>query len=520
MIQKTSLSRRLLPPSLLSPLALVCLLMGAAGGSAGADNNAVPAGPRVHALIGVRIVVAPGRVVERGVIVLRDGLIEAAGAEVVVPADARRWDLEGHTVYPGLIESLWERPWPEEALSPQGSRAADRVTPERDASFHAFDADLAKPLRQAGFTIAHVVPQDGVFRGQSAVLSLGDGGLERNLLRRNQVQYVALDPQKGESYGDSLMGAVALFRQTVLDARWYGAARAPFEAGSTARRVPFDRSLEALQSVVDGTQPVLFEAASLLDLLRIGRLSQELSLKAWAVGTGEEYKRLALVQELELPLLLPLAFPEPPKVGAEGEDDLTVGLEELRHWQRAPDNPLDLLDAGLTVAFTRHGLEKPLTLFARIDTLLKKGLKADEALAALTTTPAALLGLDHLVGTIEAGKLANLLVVEGELWTSDPKILEVWIDGERYEDDEKEPPALDPSGHCLKGQDCCRSASPEVLARQAVDLAQQLQDQLADLDRRSERINSQEADFESRIRNARLWLDERENELDSRDEAI
>ena len=128
------------------------------------------------------------------------------------------------------------------------------------------------------------------------------------------------------------------------------------------------------------------------------------------------------------------------------EDDLTVTLADLRHWDEAPANPRRLLDAGLTVAFTSHGLAEPKTLHANLARALERGLTADEALAALTTTPARLLGIADRAGTVSAGKMANLVVVEGELFTDETRVREVWIDGRHYEVKEVQPPEVEPAG--------------------------------------------------------------------------
>ncbi|MCB1035148.1 MAG: amidohydrolase family protein [Acidobacteria bacterium] len=399
-------------------------------------------GPDVWALTGARIVVAPGRVLEKGTLVLADGRIEAVGADVPVPPGAREMALEGKTLYPGLIDTYLPRAWPEEKFPPQGGSPRDRVTPERDLSLHAFEPGLAKAHRQAGFTTALVVPSSGVIRGQSALINLGDGGLAENLLRNRVAQHWSVESTRERGvYGRSLMGATALVRQTVLDARWYGRAR----ASESGRRIPFDRSLEALVPALTKEQPSVFETEGFLDSLRAGRLARELGLKLWLVGNGHEYKRLREIATLGSPILLPLAFPDAPEVGKEG-NDLSVKLEDLRHWDRAPDNPAALLDAGITVAFTTFRLAAPKDLFKHLAAAKERGLSEERILASLTTVPAKLLGISKQAGTLESGKTANLLVVEGELWQESPKILDVWIDGRRYPLRSGEAPALDPRG--------------------------------------------------------------------------
>lgn len=411
--------------------------------------------PQVHALTGVRIVVAPGQVIDTGTVVLRDGVIEAAGTGVQVPADAREWDRAGLTVYAGLIEPYLPRPWPEAAPTrgerdtgnpPQGGDENPQVHPEREMAWYAFDAEGAARLRRAGFTTALVAPEPGILRGSSALLNLGDGDLSSNLLRPVVAQHASLRPGGRSGYPDSIMGAVALFRQTILDARWYAAASRAYQRNPAQERPAFNRSLEVLQPAIQGEQLVIFESRDLLDTLRDATVAAELGLKAAIVGSGQEYQRLELVRQAGVPLLLPVNFPEAPQVGKEGEDDLTVSLAALRHWNAAPDNPSQLLNAGVTVAFTSFRLSTPQDLFPRLATAEERGLTQDQALAALTTTPAALLGMSERLGTVEKGKIANLVVVEGDLFVSAPKIREVWIDGRRYEVKESKPPSVDPAG--------------------------------------------------------------------------
>lgn len=404
--------------------------------------------PRVHALENARIVVAPGQVVERGTVVIRDGIIEAAGAAVRAPADARRHDLEGKSVYAGLIEPYAEAAWPDvdKDKAPQGGNVNSLVTPERRMAEHAADDSRFARLRAAGFTTASIAPEPGILRGQSVLLNLGDGGVAPNLLDESAAQSVTLRAGSfGEGYPTSLMGAEALVRQTLLDARWYAEARAAYAANPAQPRPAFDRALASLAPVVRGAQPLVAETDDALASLRWARLAEELApLDLVLVGNGHEYERLDAIAETRLPILLPVAFPEPPEVGEE--DDGTVTMSALRHWQRAPDNPRLVLAAGVGVAFTSHGLSDPKKLHDNLAKAIERGLDADAALAALTTKPAAMLGLASRAGTIEAGKMANLVVVDGALFTASPKIQSVWVDGTMYEIKVTEAPTVEPAG--------------------------------------------------------------------------
>lgn len=434
-------------------LAVVLAVVGGSGAPALAAPPPPPGPLGVHALTGARIVPAPGQVIESGTVVIRDGVLEAVGAGVEPPPDARVWDLEGLTVYPGLIDPYTVRHWPEEADRNDGAdETADPgaghpnpvVHAERAMAAWGTDAGAAARLREAGYTTAAVAPREGVFRGWSAVLNLGDGPVRDQLLMPRLAQNVSLDASgRSDGYPESLMGRVALARGTFLAARWHAEAREAYRRHPEQRRPPHDASFEALEEAAAGRVPVVFETGDLLGTLRAGRLAAELGLDAWLVASGEEYQRLDAVTALGRPLLLPVAFPDPPE-GDTGE--LSVELEALRHWQRAPGNPAALAEAGLAFAVTGHGLDRPEDLHARMARAVEAGLSPETALAAVTTEPARLLGLADRLGILEPGKVANLAVVEGELFTEETRVREVWIDGRRYEIEEREPPEVEPAG--------------------------------------------------------------------------
>ncbi len=415
----------------------VRLAIGLATGLAAAPAALAAKPPRVHALVGARIVVAPGKVIESGTVVLREGLIVAVGAGVQAPPDARVQDAKGLTIFPGLIESYSSRPWPmakEKDAAPQDGLPNPALHPERDMTQYAADEGLAKKLREAGFTTALVAPKDGILRGSSVIVELGDGDAGDNLLRRGFAQHASIHPvarrREGGGYPASLMGAVALFRQTLLDAGWHGRAQGAYARNPLQERPAVEPGLTALAGVAAGKELVIFETDDVLDTLRVAELQRELKLDAAVVGNGEEYKRLDDVKRTGLPHILPLAFPKAPQVS---KDDPTIDLEDLRAWDAAPDNPRRLLSTGLEVAFTSYRLDEPKKIYDSLAKAIGRGLTPDQALAALTTTPARFLGLASRLGTIEVGKIADLTVVDGDLFVDKPKIREVWVDGDRYE---------------------------------------------------------------------------------------
>lgn len=427
--------------------------------------------PRVHALVGGRLVTAPGVVIERGVVVLRDGVIVAVGAEaeVKIPADARVWSAEGKTLYAGFIESLSEVHLPGawkatsnsagdgEGGGGRGGRAVaasaetlpaaarswnSRVTPEREvAKVLVADDKGAAALRELGFASAVVVPGRGVFRGESALVSLSGRAPTASLVRAHVAQHVAFEQGsfRENVYPSSLMGSVALIRQTWLDAQWFRAANEIYtkQKGAGVQRPEANVSLEALTAAVTGAEPVVIEAQDELDLLRAQKISDEFKLKLILRGRGTEYRVVNALAAAKTPVILPLNFPTVPEIETP-DKAVDVPLSTLQHWELAPANAAKLAERGVPVVFTTAGLKSPDAQFwSSLRLAIKRGLAPATALAAVTTTPAKLLGLDDAVGALAPGKLGHVVVATGDLFTADStaEITEVWVDGDRYETD-------------------------------------------------------------------------------------
>ncbi len=417
--------------------------------------------PQVHALVNARIVQAPGKVIEKGTVVLRDGVIEAVGANVTPPPDARIWDCEGLTIYPGLIETYSHVGLPKEKKKRPGaasetSKATEKrgpqfwnpnVHPERNAAeLFKPDAKELKKLRSLGFTAALVVPEKGVFRGTSALVSLGDGTPNEQILREQVAQQLAFQYGgfRERTYPGSLMGAIALIRQTFLDAQWYRQAWAAYRLKPEGQERPeVNESLQALQAAAQGKQPVMIEVSDELNFLRALKIAKEFGLQLWVRGSGYEYRQLERIKASGVPVILPVDFPQKLNVDTP-EEALNVSLMDLEHWDAAPENPRLLSEAGVRFTLTTAKLKKPADFRDRVRQAIQRGLSADAALAALTTTPASLLGVGEQLGTIEAGKLADLVVTDGDLFAEKTKIFDVWIDGKRYEVERR--PEVDPRG--------------------------------------------------------------------------
>jgi N-acetylglucosamine-6-phosphate deacetylase len=409
----------------------------------GLDQNT----PAVFALTNLRIIPEPGKLIEKGTIVLRDGVIEAAGADVKAPADARTIDLAGKTAYAGLVDAYGEQNVTVD-LAKQGAPSWNpQIAPQLDMAEHyAADEAINSKLRSQGIAARLVAPAQRIIKGRSIVVSTAPGDNARVILKSGVAQHFRLTVSFGGSrdqYPNSPMGAVALARQTLLDADWYGKAWAAWRGNTRLPRPERNDALAALDDTLAGNQPAIFNAANEQFVLRADRFAREFGLPAIIHGSGREYRRLDEVKATGRALIVPVNFPQAPNV-ATVEAALDASLADLMHWDHAPENPGRLDAAGVTIALTSHGLRDQATYLAAVRRAVERGLSAEGALRAVTTTSAALVGLEDRLGKIAPGMLGNLVITDGDLFARKTRILETWVDGRRFEHDK--PPTTDVRG--------------------------------------------------------------------------
>ncbi len=397
--------------------------------------------PAVHALKNLTIIPSPGKKIQNGTIIIRDGVIQAAGSGIAVPADAREWDCTGLTAYAGMIDlaSDYGQPKPKSpGGTPEKPRGANYWNPNVTADLSVAsnflpEKEAAEKLRAAGFTTVLSVPQQGVMKGKSALVNLGDESPNAQILRADLFQHVNLSFQNfGDGYPDSHMGTIALIRQTLIDAKWYSDAQKIYAKNPAQPRPEENRTLAALENTVSSKQAVVIETNDELKALRADRIAKEFSLQWILRGSGYEYRRIDAIKELKVPVILPVNFPDAPFVETP-EEGFNAGYEELRHWDFASENPSRLKKAGVTFAMTAALLKEPAKFRSMVKTAIDCGLSADDALASVTLIPAQLAGMEKVLGSIETGKIANIILTDGELFAEKTKIRETWVEGNRYE---------------------------------------------------------------------------------------
>lgn len=395
--------------------------------------------PGVYAITGGTLHPASGPDVPNGVVIIRDGLIEAAGANLPLPADASIVDAAGGHVYPGLIDAQTSLGFATAAPRPRrgggggGGMAPPpaQPLPETSPAFEALqnvklsDDDL-EARRATGVTTILTAPSFGIFNGQSVLLNLGSGPLESRVIRNPAALQVSFSPRPSWTFPDSLMGVVAYIRQTLLDAQQYGAAHAIYERNPAGvKRPDTDASLAALAPVLQRNLPVVFVADSDLMFRRAQAIAREFNLRMIVSGARQGYKFASELKAANIPALVSVKWPVPP---ANKDDRAEQPLRVIRERQLAPTTPAALVKSGVAFALV-SGPGKTGDFLPGIRKAIENGLSPDDALQAVTLWPARILGVDRQLGSLERGKIANVVVSDKAIFDKGAKVTRLFIDG-------------------------------------------------------------------------------------------
>jgi imidazolonepropionase-like amidohydrolase len=408
--------------------------------------------PITYAITNARIVPVSGSPVDNGTIVFHDGLITQVGAGITPPAAAVIIDGKGLTVYPGLIDlgstaglSMPEAPRVENPQTTEDIERAKRallIRPHLQAANHLDPA--AQPLARsaaAGITSALVTPPGDAIRGQSALINtalppdapqIGAPADERRgkLVVKSPVALhvsFAERPSGGNAYPNSLMGVIAFIRQTFLDAQHQQEATSHYQkTGAKGPRPVHDPALDALQPALAGQLPVAFEAERTRQILRALDMAKMFKLDPIVTNAREADTVAADLKSANARVILSLNYPRRPE--SLGPDDYEP-LETLRARANAPKTAAALEKAGILFGFATAGLENPKDFIKNAAKAVENGLSREAAVRALTLNAATIAGVADRLGSLEPGKIANLVVTEGDLFDEKMTIKHVFVDG-------------------------------------------------------------------------------------------
>lgn len=423
-----------------------------------------------YAIRGARIVPVSGAAIAAGNIVLRNGLIEAVGANAAIPDDAVVIDGAGLTVYPGLIDmgnaSAIDAPAPVTdagggrggpVAAPGQSREslerAKRLTilrPDYKAAEHVrIEGPELTRLAAAGITSVLATPGGNIFRGQSALVnvvappddpqigSVADIRSTMTVVEAPVALHVNFNPGGGP-YPASLLGAISFVRQSFMDAAWQRQALKYYEKHPATPRPTWDPALNGLLPAIDREMPVAFDADAAREIARVLHLAKELNVRPIVTGGREADEMAADLKTTNTPVIYSLNYPTRPRSLPPGADE---PLATLRTRANAPKIPGRLAQAGVTFAFESGGLAQPRDFVRNAARAVREGLSEEAALRALTLDAARIAGAAERLGSLDKGKIANVIVTSGDLFTESTRIRHVFVDGRMVNIEAAETPA-------------------------------------------------------------------------------
>jgi imidazolonepropionase-like amidohydrolase len=405
-----------------------------------------------YAITNAKIVTVSGAVIEKGTVVIREGLIESVGENAKVPADAKVFDAAGLTVYPGFFDANTNLGLSNpQTAPPQGrGQGGQQPAPASNSNYpsglqpETLAADQLKAgdsqfdsQRNAGIITALTIPKEGIFNGQSAVINLAGDSVSAMILRPSFAQHITFTTLRTGQFPVSLLGTFAAIRQMFLDAQRLNDWKKQYAANPRGiKRPDADASLEALIPALNREMPIVFNANEEREIIRSLDLAKEFNLKPIINGGMEAWKVADRLKKADAVVLLSLNFPK--KNTQSSPDADSEPMEMLRTRVETPKCAAKLAQAGVKFAFQSGGMQNMSDFFANANKAVENGLSKDAALKAMTLGSAEIFGLADRLGSIEAGKIANIVVSKGDILSKDKYITHIFVDGKLFE--QKPPP--------------------------------------------------------------------------------
>jgi imidazolonepropionase-like amidohydrolase len=398
-----------------------------------------PASATVFAITNAKIYTLAGPVIENGTVVIRGGKIAAVGAGIVAPADAQVIDAKGLEVYPGLFDPITGMGLGEvdAVLSTQDIAETGDYNPDVIAATAINPASTHIPVtRAAGIT--HVLSVEGiggldnqsgggVIAGQASAINLAgwtmaDMAIDKSVamalywpsITTNEFDFATFG-FKTKPYSEA---KEAYDKQVNELSDWLDRARHYAQAVAKGAPANYERDLklEALIPVVQGKKPVLVFADTARDIRNSVEFCSKQNLKMILAGGAQAWKEKALLKDKNIPVILD------PTMRLPDEEDFP--------YDKPMTQPAELVAAGVPIAFASFNTDFSRRLTQQAGNAVAYGLSRDEALKAVTLNAAKMLGLDDRLGTIEAGKMANVIVTDGDVLELRTQLRYLFIQGQ------------------------------------------------------------------------------------------
>ncbi|MCB0801465.1 MAG: amidohydrolase family protein [Flavobacteriales bacterium] len=375
---------------------------------------------------------ADGTYLSDGQLLIRKNKIEAISKTIEAPKNTIVVDLQGKFIYPSFIELHADFSIPKVKAESRSSKPQiesrkigpyywnEAVKPEVNAfEILQYDQKAAEKYRKMGFGTILTHQKDGIIRGTSSLLNLDDQEKGRVIKEKASFHYSFYKGSSQQSYPSSLMGIIALIKQTLYDAKWYE---------ENPLKTDFNASLKAINDYKG--LPQFFDVESELSILRAAKIGKEFNIPFIIKGNGEEYKRIKEIQKTGVRLIVPINFP----IAYDVSDPFLnrqLPLSKLKEWEMAAFNLRLLAQAYIPFTITSQDLESEKDFYSNITKTIENGFNRKKAIESLTSIPASFIGIEKELGSLEKNKLANFLIFSDTVFTAKSILLENWVDGKQ-----------------------------------------------------------------------------------------
>lgn len=423
-----------------------------------------------YAIKNVTIVPKPGAMIEGGTIIIKDGLIHAVGKNVSIPANAKILEADSMYVYAGFIDALSNIgiPQPKPDNSRERPRGEIRANPPYEMAGimpHAEAADMIsaedkdiEAFRKIGITAVQTAPYGGMLRGQTAVVILA-GEQASDMILIEEKAMVGTFEDAGQVFPATIMGVMTKYRELFGQARQVMAHQEAYEENPAMVRPDSDEALESIAEVIEGEMMMLMVAPGIKDLYRAMTLERDMDVDFIMANVKEGWRMVDQLKASGKPVLVSTDLPKELKEEKKKDEDEEAEEmdEEAKALMKRKKETYDsfvgqaatFAEAGIPFAFSTMGT-KASDLRGNLQRMIKAGLTEETALAALTTTPAEMLGVSNVLGTVEKGKIANLVIADKPYFEEGSNVRMVIADGQVFEFEAKKKKSGNKSGEGIK----------------------------------------------------------------------
>lgn len=414
------------------------------------DPTGKSAVTNTYAITNATVITKPGSEMKDATVVIKNGLIINVGKNVSIPNDAEVIDASGLYVYAAFIDGMANTgakrpenlPRPQNLFTPDPPNDYAGITPENSVvSQIDVKSSSISSMRKAGFGIAHAVPYGRMLPGSGSLILLNDAThMDEIILAKDVALYAQFVGAPG-AYPGNILGIMAKWRNLYRNAENHKKHTQLYaENPSGLPRPVNDRVSMAFHPVIGKSKPVMFDVDDMLDVRRAMRLQNDLGFNLIVAGVKQSWDLVDELKATGTPIFLSLDLPdEPKKIKGDDKTEEVKALEVKRMdaYKTHVGQAAKLQSAGVKFGFSSKG-SRGNKVKANVMTMIENGLSEADALAALTTNPASMLGIDKVAGTVENGKMANLMVSTAPYFTKDSQIKMMFIDGDKHDYEVKE----------------------------------------------------------------------------------